>query len=221
MIFAPVKAGKELTVNILVDNLNKMGVSASSGESATSLIRKVLDIPQGDTRQEIFEGNMINGFDVSCGYFTTNETCQLAGVLNIDYWNKVSSIVISIDATGDSTADDVKTLNITTDGWTVAETATGYKLTKDSTQLSKFGALDSVGTITITGDGATCVTTTITASVVMSSGSSVTADGSTPLTFTYGATWASFEEKGYTWEALEAMNATWETLAAMNSRPST
>lgn len=221
MIFAPVKAGKELTVNLLVDNLNKMGVSASSGESAASLIRKVLDIPQGDTRQEIFEGSMINGFDVSCGYFTTHETCQLVGVLNIDYWNKVSSIVISIDATGDSTADDVKTLSITTDGWTVEETATGYKLTKDSTQLSKFGALDSVGTITITGDGATCVTTTLTASVVMSSGSSVNADGSTPLTFTYGATWASFEEKGYTWEALEAMNATWGTLAAMNSRPST
>lgn len=190
----------------LAANLTKMGVSASDTETLQTLVPKVLQIAQGNISQEVFVAQM-HAFSVSYGYFSTGEICHFTGICQIQYYNKISFLTVTISGTG------LSALTVTAPNWTV--TSSESAITMIMATGTRFDAQAALDAIMVEGDDATDVLATITVTATMESGTQISADSATELIFSYGMTWKVLEDIGYTWAALEAENLTWTMLEEM------
>lgn len=144
-------------------------------------------------------------FDVSYGYVSYGETVHLSDVFTMDYVSRIQSLRVTI------TGDGAETAVISADGWTVTRETGLVTMTHNVESMGQ--AVQAIGLISVTGDGATPevqIDAEIQVTAITDEGEEIPADGSTRLWVFYGVNWEILESNVHQWSDLDGM--TWREL---------
>lgn len=115
----------------LAHNLNRCGVTASSDETLTTLIPKVLDISSGNPYLGYFVAEFTTKqFDLTYGVLLYNTPASFNGMLAIDGYFKMSSFTLTLSGSG------LTALQITAPGATVTKASDNSATIKYTTPSS-------------------------------------------------------------------------------------